>query len=619
MNPQEIQKQNFESPKTQETKEAKETKNENNNLPKSATLSKYPNFDMFVKTLNTLDNETKNKLLAILASIPEDELTMYIEMEADNSNLVTDTDIKTFIQQKDTYVPKVTWWSEVVSDNIKSTSNEKEFNVTGADKTIKLSDESTINIQKNNTEKSKKQFNDLNDKLPNLKSVFQSNPKILATLSNLENLYKERLNLTENETTLEKTEEIQNKILSEINNYFSNKENAKEFFQTLNEKNPALYKETYNAVIAISPELAQNFTTWWIPNEPYNVEKLDWGKSDDKTIISQFPNAKPEEIEKRWNLVSYWDKTIDIKTGKAYISWEKWYAIETSMKVPNSLDLRVKYQKERLETLEEIKTNEKILTLVERKQTLKQNLEKLKSQKSSEWQNAQDLQIDIEINTLSKELEAINEKLKTIIPGYKEEQDEMFIRFLEEKIIQWKEKLISLKENFDFEMKELLDAGKDEIITRDKNVRETIDFLDDLWITNINQNDLQKIINRINILPQAYGFSKKIDLKVWFQWTPTDALQQKKEFFKLFSKVYEKMNFIPPVNENIIQWFTKDERLKNDTIFKQKLEDIWVTKGGAIQIETMMSLLWEKPKERERKYPGKPTPEKKAPHTVEVK
>jgi hypothetical protein len=103
MNPQEIQKQNIESTKISEKQEAK---SESINIPKSSTLSKYPNFDVFTKTLNTLDSETKAKLLAILAGIPEDELTMYIEMDADNSNLITEDDIKRFITEKNTYTPK---------------------------------------------------------------------------------------------------------------------------------------------------------------------------------------------------------------------------------------------------------------------------------------------------------------------------------------------------------------------------------------------------------------------------------------------------------------------------------------------------------------------------------
>ncbi len=128
----------------------------------------------------------------------------------------------------------------------------------------------------------------------------------------------------------------------------------------------------------------------------------------------------------------------------------------------------------------------------------------------------------------------------------------------------------------------------------DNKARETLDFLNILWITNINQNDLQQIINRINIHPHVYGLSKPFDLSEWLSGTPTDLLKQKKEFFNLFSKIYEKAWFIPPPNESIIQGFTKDSRLSNETTFKQKLEDAGLTKWGWLQIESVMKVLWEK-------------------------
>ena len=166
--------------------------------------------------------------------------------------------------------------------------------------------------------------------------------------------------------------------------------------------------------------------------------------------------------------------------------------------------------------------------------------------------------------------------------------------FLKEKIEESKTSLKGLKENFDADMQKLLVAGKDEIIARDEKVRETISFLDDLWITNINQNDLQKIIRRININPQAFGFSKPIDLTKWFEGSATESHKQKKEFFNFFSKMYEKMWLTnPPISHSVIEGINKDPRLKNDTTFKQQLEDTGVTLGWALQIETFFTLIKE--------------------------
>lgn len=59
-------------------------------------------------------------------------------------------------------------------------------------------------------------------------------------------------------------------------------------------------------------------------------------------------------------------------------------------------------------------------------------------------------------------------------------------------------------------------------------------------------------------------------------------------------KIFEKAWFIPPPNETIIQGFSKDPRLSNETTFKQKLEDAGLTKWGWLQIESVMKVLWEK-------------------------
>lgn len=299
-------------------------------------------------------------------------------------------------------------------------------------------------------------------------------------------------------------------------------------------------------------------------------------------------------------MVSYRDKTIDLKTWKAYISWEKWYAIETSMTVPNSLDLKVKYQKERLEILEDIKTNEKILNLVENKINLSEELKKLKSEKSQERKNQNDLELDSQINLIEKELKKIDEKLKQAVPHYRWDQDEAFKRFLEQKIEKSKESLKSLKEKFDEDMQILLEKWKDEIEARDQNVRDTISFLDDLWITNINQNDLQKIINRININPQTYGFSKPIDLKKWFEGEVNNVHKQKHELLKLFSKIYQKMwidiswtDFITEYKKIKAERWNQKEKF--DINFKELLFTWWT-----FQIETFFTIIKEEPKENKK-------------------
>lgn len=97
--------------------------------------------------------------------------------------------------------------------------------------------------------------------------------------------------------------------------------------------------------------------------------------------------------------------------------------------------------------------------------------------------------------------------------------------------------------------------------------------------------------------PQVYWFSKKIDLKAWFEWSATDQFKQKKEFFNLFSKIYEKMwiqlswqNFESDYRILIAE--RRNNREKFDLNFK-KLLFTW----GSFQIETFFNIINEKPKE----------------------
>lgn len=553
---------------------------------------------------SSLKPETIENLKKILALVDINELNDFIIWEPDLDDVINkwlDIDLSLSLEWIiDNFL--MIFWESKIDKKVQEENKKERFDENKSWKTKESEiTEDITNTNINKLNETQRRWLDLISKnKEKYEKLFAGNREVLDKLNKIEQF-----------------KEIPGKELNDAIDEFKQyiETHSSEFFDTIaKSKDSDLYSDT----IQMLDNLWVTIPTH-IPREIYEVHP----DSDPipKPIVAQFPWAKPEDIEKRWNIVSYNGKTINLETGKAYISGEGWYAIETSMQVPNSLDLRVKYQKERLEIIDEIKTNEKILHLLENKETLKQKLETLKNNKSTQEKSAQDLQIDIEINAIETEIKKINEKLKTIVPWYKEDQDEAFKRFLEQKIEKSKESLKSLKEKFDEDMKKLLQAWQDEIAARDQKIRETISFLDDLWITNINQNDLQKIIDRINIHPHTYGFSKKIDLKNWFDKSPTDALKQKNEFFNLFSKIYEKMNFDPPVKQSIVEWFTKDERLKNDTTFKQKLEDIWVTKGWSVQIETMMSILWEKPeeKERERVYNGKPTQNEKVSETIQTK
>ncbi len=300
-----------------------------------------------------------------------------------------------------------------------------------------------------------------------------------------------------------------------------------------------------------------------------------------------FPEINKDDIKTTWNIIqAQIDKgtfkivdTQDIPP-RSFIS-KYGYKIETQAVSQEILNIRAAFTKEKIKTQTQLNQNEK--------QILDYN-------KMIYWTDKENLQNELQ-SLEQKENKTFEEEIK--INEFKNELEK--IKNIEENIKKLETQNEELKNEFSLKETEFLKyyslsvwKQKTSVQEKDQKARETLDFLNILWITNINQNDLQQIINRINIHPHAYGLSKPFDLSEWISGTPTDALKQKKEFFNLFSKIYEKAWFIPPPNESIIQGFTKDPRLSNETTFKQKLEDAGLTKWGWLQIESVMKVLWKK-------------------------
>jgi hypothetical protein len=177
-------------------------------------------------------------------------------------------------------------------------------------------------------------------------------------------------------------------------------------------------------------------------------------------------------------------------------------------------------------------------------------------------------------------------------------------------------------------MQELLKSWQDEIKARDQKIRETMIFLDNLWITNINQNDLQKIINIININISAFPpLSKKIDLKEWFKNEWLEKNKFKREFIELFSKLYKEI-WIKVNPDRVINWswyalLDSENNPIESVKMKQKLKDAWITKWWSLNIIKTRKILSQKPeekeRERERAYNWKPTQNESVKETVETK
>jgi len=515
---------------------------------KEAFLKEQDNFDAFALIMKSslISPEEKEKVLKILNNTGIWELEVFFGWEW--FTLVDEAGIKDFIN-----TPEFT--------NIL-----KDLTVQQKDLTVQQKEE-TISEKIKNFKEQYSQVKDI------LLRVSKNDKELGIIVSKLNGIYDG------NEDNLES-------VIQELSDYLSKDNNATKVFSELqndSESYEALYKFLQNSGNENLKQVLQTI--------PPNSREFQIGSKRAQAILDSspyFPEISGKNISKLWNIIQAKmdDKTFKVVDmgnipPKTYIVWKNSYKIETQTLSQETLNIRSAFTKEKIRMQNQIENNSKQI-LFYNEVLQGKNINTLWEElKNLENKNPKTLEDETRMFALQEEIKTLEE----IIGKLQKLQIE------NEKL----EKEFSQKEQ-EFLHYYTLSIGKEQekVKNQDKQAKETIDFLETLWITFLNQNDLQQIINRINIHPHIYWFSKPFDLKEWFSGTPTDALKQKKEFFNLFSKIYEKAWFIPPPNQSIIHGFTKDERLLNETTFKQKLEDAWITKWGSIQLETTMKILSSK-------------------------
>jgi len=387
-----------------------------------------------------------------------------------------------------------------------------------------------------------------------------------------------------------------------LKSFFQNKEKTKELFDKILEKpqNKELYEVIYKNAISIDPEAENRFKEWWYDINWKVTEEIpkNLGKIDSINEEVYFPD-RTSSLKRYgdWSItstISTW--FMDNLNIKITPNWKSEvnkysYTLKPNINFPETKDLKIKYNKERLDTIDRININNKLLDLLNNKENLSKNLEELKSQKTWEWQNANDLIIDIEINNILKEIQKIEEILIQAIPWYIPEQDNWLKTFLNIKLQDDKKNLIVLKENFLKEKAGIYANHQNEIKTEYKKANETLEFLNNIWLTYIPQNELQKIINIINQNPSNYNFDEKINLNNWLESKTLDAKSQKKQLTERMSEIYKKT--WENINiEALIQWKT-NPYINDPTKFMWWLEKAWIFKHWIFQLGAFKELfLW---------------------------
>lgn len=391
-----------------------------------------------------------------------------------------------------------------------------------------------------------------------------------------------------------------------------------EDFQKLSDGEKTSYINTYI--------LIQNRSTFEFsrPDLKADFDKLDWLTQTDIILwIIKIPDDKfknnPQILKRDLNFAKYsiiWNWDLTIKWNKIKVSnsqtWETqiivlnenkppkkfiekyWYKIETTRDFPTEYayqEQRDELKKQALQSYSKLsdKTKTKIKDF------------------SEKWVNETISDVSNNINSKSAELKSLEEKLKN---SSIEEQTKLYeqINELKKEIetLQKDLKVLEELQKVQIQAQEIEQQEQQRIPNfrewqqqADDKARDTLDFLNILWLTNISQDDLQQIINRINNPnPNTYWFNKKVSLEEWFSWDTTDINKWKRQLINAFMKIYEKM-WIKLNPDEILTW-KKNPEIENEALFKQKLENAWITLGWSLQIETTMKILAEKTEDKEK-------------------
>ncbi len=574
---------------------------------KEIIIWKIDNVNDFIKMgefINNLDPDTKFKLYFVLEKIDEWDLMDYID---DNWILSSDNIIDDFLQVN---ISILNDYDKQKIDTNKNNTDDKNISIDSfinIDNIKKQADK--VYKEKASFKEEKASFKEENQQkwLELLKTnkakyeqIFAWDEFVLWKLNELE-LYKD------------KPSEIE-RILKEI---FTNEEKTKDFFQKLALSwDKELYEQTYSSFVSISwwenSDLAKKFEEWKIPPFP--------------TPPEYFPTAKAWEVTKRWDIVSYGDASVDLKTGKAYITSENWYKLEAHVDKLDAMPTRIKFQKERLDILEKLETEktfqknaENTLKYIkedkvfDKKKDLEKKLENKKSEKKSPRKSANELQIDLEITQIEKELELVNKKIDEIKKAFprapnqtEEDYMESIARFLESKLFSSKQEIEKLekqleenKENYEKEISDLLEKNWKAVNDSLEATRETTRFLNLIWFSSLPQEITDKIINNIintskrnesqiaelwfvsNLKPGKSDF-------LWLNWLVwEDIVKQKKAFVKMFNKMmtWETEKPIPTSDSDLLnqekEISHKYKQEINGILFKEPFE--WTWKQGIME------------------------------------
>ena len=428
-------------------------------------------------------------------------------------------------------------------------------------------------------------YSHIREKINKFKEIFKKNSEFLKILNKLENLDKEW-----NKLNKDFQKKYQN-LIKELATYLSKDQNAIKVFQKLQNK-PDSYEALYKFLQTSRNAKISNILQSIPPNPkksiPPNPKILEIWTKRAKNILDKkqklrdiyFPGKNESDIKSVWNIIEArldkeTSKIVDTQTlpPKTFIA-KYGYRIETKAMDQRSLDIRAAFTEEKIKIATKIENNSN--------QILHYN-------KLLEWKDWNKLQTEIDALE-KKENKSIEDETKL----YELKQEQKNLVEIQEKINKFQTEINALERDLEQTEKEFLKYYWENYSKNntEQEAKNTLDFLHNLWLTNISQTDLQKIINEINRNQNTFNLSKKINLTEWFSIDFWDKNQLKREFLEVFKNIYKKM-WIEINIDSLIAGKSNPE-IENQSLFKQKLENAWITRWWSLQIKTIMQILREK-------------------------
>ncbi len=565
---------------------------------KEALLKQKENFSTFSQIMKSalISSEEKQKVLLIINN--SDKVILEDYFDYNWFNLVDEKWIKDFINNPD--------FLSILKD---LTIQQKDLTIQQKDLTIQQKDLTIQQENKNSYLNFKETYNKEN-KLKLTKAIWIINNVEFSwyftklneldwKLEQLEKLFKDKEKENNPEFIKLFWEQIKKEhdiIFEKIATYLSKDQNAIKVFQKL-QNDPESYKALYTFLQSSgNTEIAQILQI--IPQNPESLKV--WTKRAQEILDKSpyFPDSDSKDIKTTWHII---EARLDENTSKivdtseipprTFISWINWYHIETRTVSGEILNIRAAFTLEKIRIGGKLQTNSKQIldynqilqgkdtnTITKEIEKLKNKPEKTLEEETKLAELEQELKTIQEIEDKIKKLQSENQLLQKEL----EQKENEFLKYYS---------LSLLKE-------------KEQTRLQDTQAKETIQFLDNLWLTNISQDDLQKIINLVNINPQNFWLSKKIDLEKWFTNEWLEKNKFKNEFIELFSKLYKEIWIkVNPVRVIDWNWYalvdSENNPVENKTI-KQSLESNWITRWWSLNIIKTMQILSQKPEDKEK-------------------